>query len=320
MSTNGRFEDPVEQQRTQPQEQGPNFFPERWNGGDSRQQGAPTTEQRLYADSYQNIPQDARQQYRDVPQEFGRQPHFCHHDGQGNTYNFYIREAYINMGNQTPGYDYRRQPQYDYRQYDQSYQNMNRRIGYYDDPYAQMYEQQARQQYMRQLQYEQAMYQRQMMQQRYYGNQGYDRGYYDPYYGNQPTSVYQEGIHGGRDGYTSSRTRINTGGYDGGYYGTPPFVPGGDSYGRNDMDRFIDLGFGVLDRVFANEANRRASRNGGGGYDDRYYAQQRPQYNAPNYYGNDNSYNNPAYRRGPQRSPQQHMPPGYNDVIRRRGY
>lgn len=308
MSTNGRFEDPVDQ-RQQQQPAGPNFFPERWNGGDSQvAQPGPSTQQRLYDSAYQGVPERQQQYRQDVPQEFGRQPTFCQHDGQGNTYNFYIREAYINMGNQTPGYDYRRQPQYDYRQYDQSYQQMNRRIGYYDDPYQQMYEQQARMQYMRQMQYEQAMRQRQMMYDRYYGQQ-----YYDPYY-SQPQNVYQEGIHGGRDGYTSSRTRINTGGGYDGYYGTPPFVPGGDSYGRNDMDRFIDLGFGVLDRVFANEAARRGQRNGGGSYDNRYYPQQRPQYNAPNYYQND------AYMRGPQRSPQAAMPPGYADVIRRRGY
>ncbi len=309
MSTNGRFEDPVDQRNQQPT--GPNFFPERWNGGDTQVQQAPNTQQRLYDSAYQGSPD--RQQYRqDVPQEFGRQPTFCQHDGQGNTYNFYIREANINMGNQTPGYDYRRNPQYDYRQYDPNCQQ-NRRINYYDDPYAQMYEQQARQQAMRQYQYEQAMWQRQQMMNRY----NRDR-YYDQYYPQQPMNVWQDGVHGGSDGYTASRTRINTGGYDNGYYGTPPFVPdyGG---GRNDMDRFIDLGFGVLDRVFANEANRRASRNGG--YDNRYYPTQQPQYAGQNYYGNDYAYNqSSAYRRGPQRSPQQAMPPGYNDVIRRRGY
>lgn len=314
MSTNGKFEDPVDQRKGNNSPSGPNFFPEQWNGVGDQQAGQPqqqrSTDQQLYDSAYNrgNMPQDTRRQYQDVPPEFQQRPNWSTTDGQGNTYNFFIREAHINMGDRT-GFDFRTNPVYDYRQYDQSYQNMNRRINYYDDPYQRMYEQQARMQYIR----EQQRYQAEMQRQYMYDQWQMRRGGYD-YYPQQQGQVYQDGVHGGPDGYSASRTRI---GYGNGnnWPGTPPFVPGGGGQ-RDDFDRFVDLGFGVLDRVFANEANRRAHRNNN---DNNYRPQPhypRPRPQAPPYYGGgqDCYGNNNQGNRRPQ------FPPGYNDVIRRRGY
>lgn len=315
MSTNGgkNFDDPVEQRRSNPSS-GPNFFPEQWNGvGDQQtgQQPRPSADEQLRASAYdRNVPPAdyRRQQQGDIPPEF-QQPSWSTRDGQGNTYNFYIREAHINMGDRT-GFDFRSNPTYDYRAYDPQYQQMNRRINYYDQQ-QQMYEQQARMQYIREQQYMRAMEQRQYMYDQWQARRGgYDYGYYPQ----QPTQVYQDGVHGGPDGYSASRTRVNTGGYnDGGYVGTPPFVPGGNN--GMDADRWIDLGFGVLDRVFANEANRRAYRNNNDRYDRPQPHYPRPRQPAPPYYGDENC---PWNNRGNNRRPQ--FPPGYQDVIRRRGY
>ncbi len=319
MSTNGKFDDPVDPQRRDTSSgSGPNFFPDRWNGGDSQvgqnQQQPRSTDQQLYDSAYarNNMPQDARRQYQDVPPEFQQAPTWSTRDGQGNTYNFFIREAHINMGDRT-GFDFRQNPVYDYRQYDQSYQNMNRRINYYDDPYQRMYEQQQQMQYIREQQRWQAEQQRRLMYEQWQMRRGgYDDGYYYP---QQNTQVWQDGVHGGPDGYSSSRTRIGTGNN---WPGTPPFVPGGGG-DRDQFDRFVDLGFGIFDRVLANEANRRAYSHNN---NNRYYPQQqhypRPRPQAPPYYGGNQDCYGHGNNQGNNRRPQ--FPPGYNDVIRRRGY
>ncbi len=202
-----------------------------------------------------------------VPQEFQRR----HHSG-GDTVNIYIDHANINMGNGRPEFagcdphvrrvqDMRRIQYYDdmqnhYRNRDNYYCHQDRRQQWCPPP---RYEQppvyvrppivhvEPPQVYVRPPQV--------YVEPRYYEP---TPRYYDPgprYYPQQNVDVYQDSVHGGRDGYTSSRTRIQT---NPGYRTYDPY--GGGYSQRDDFDRMTDLGFGILDRVFANEANKRATR------------------------------------------------------------
>ncbi len=232
MSTDSRFEQPQQQQVVEAQ---PNRFVEQAWGPQGR-----------------------------VPQEFQR-----HHSG-GDTVNIYIDHANINMANGRPEFagcdpnvrrmqDMRRIQYYDdnryYGNYGRDNYYCNNRQPWNCQPPRHherppVYVQPPRvyveppQVYVRPPQV--------YVEPRYYEP---TPRYYPPVY-SQPQNMdaYQDSVHGGRDGYTASRTRIQTG--NGSY---DPYY-GGVYNQRDDFDRMTDLGFGILDRVFANEANKRATR------------------------------------------------------------
>lgn len=234
MSTDSRFEQPPQQQYV---EQQPNRFVEQAWGP----------------------------QGRGVPQEFQRR----HHHG-GDTVNIYIDHANINMANGRPefmGVDPHCQRQQDmrriqYYEQDQYY----RRDNYYCHRDRQWHRHDYRHHQPPPVYVRPPHVHVEPPQVIVRPPQVYvEPRYYEPvprwqppvvYSQPQNMDVYQDSVHGGRDGYTSSRTRIQTGNryptYD--PYGYPT------QGGRDDFDRMTDLGFGILDRVFANEANKRANR------------------------------------------------------------
>lgn len=84
---------------------------------------------------------------------------FTTHDGEGNTYNFFIRgDAYF-VQQPRSGYDYQQNPQYDFRQYDPNYQRMmeSQRAGYVPPPPPESAYWAREQQYQQFMRYEQLM-------------------------------------------------------------------------------------------------------------------------------------------------------------------
>lgn len=90
-----------------------------------------------------------------------------------------------------------------------------------------------------------------------------------PHYPRYPQSIYrtpdvsvdQQSVHGGRDGYSSNSMRMRMGQRNPGVIMEQPGYPPNSQQGDIWFDRMERLGLGVLDRVFANEANKRANRN-----------------------------------------------------------
>jgi len=244
------------------------------DGGQQQVQGQPQGDRmpQTRGDNYNYYAQPTQAFQNEVYQQSYQQRDaraMCLPNGDRNNINMIVEgPVYIIQGGDNvnarggQNYDYRQQggQAYDYRQYCAPYRDAQ--PSYYQYPYRQGCcggEQQVQTGYQ---------YYDGGQQQQRYDTRGYYQRSGSEQYQRGPT-YSRDDVSGGQGGYRTSRERYDggysgsrgPGGYDSGCYGNG----GSGGYGGGDsgvnIGQIADIGFGVMDRIFAREATRDAYRH-----------------------------------------------------------